>query len=261
MTRYDSISCDEMRYEKIPKQHREDTRPTCDTSSAAAQLLHTTTASRKHPTCIIRQLSAKHTLKTRPPEHNHLHSTQTEAYKRSLTQQSHRRGREIGERERDPWDRGGGSLDTRDLSRAGKHQLVINSSKWSLDKQTTTTETARYTDIRPLLLQQTTSMPPNATTATRTNEPTAAAAAADTDHHAMLKQNKYTTSDTKNSATSKKAMVLKRKTKKGGLVTWLPLILTEVMLIGFLYMRMKDTKTSFPDPWGLWLGIRGHNNN
>jgi len=52
-------------------------------------------------------------------------------------------------------------------------------------------------------------------------------------------------------------MVLKRKTKKGGLLTWLPLILTELMLCGFLYMRMKDTQTSFPDPWGLWLGIRG----
>uniref|UniRef100_A0A7S4E1C8 Fatty acid hydroxylase domain-containing protein n=1 Tax=Lotharella globosa TaxID=91324 RepID=A0A7S4E1C8_9EUKA len=54
-----------------------------------------------------------------------------------------------------------------------------------------------------------------------------------------------------------KAYVLKRKTKKGGLGQWVPLLSLEVLLCAFLYTRMEESKTPFPDWWGLWLGIRG----
>mmetsp|Transcript_25017 Transcript_25017/g.60189 ORF Transcript_25017/g.60189 Transcript_25017/m.60189 type:complete len:324 (-) Transcript_25017:285-1256(-) len=76
------------------------------------------------------------------------------------------------------------------------------------------------------------------------------------EHQAEAKQVVQTGSTASNNAL-KKAHVLKRKTKKGGFGQWVPLLLSEATLCWFLYQRMLDTRTSFPDWWGLWLGIRG----
>ncbi|GAB5368781.1 hypothetical protein AAMO2058_001349300 [Amorphochlora amoebiformis] len=54
-----------------------------------------------------------------------------------------------------------------------------------------------------------------------------------------------------------KAYVLKRKSAKGGLQQWGPLLAMEGLLIMVLHQRMRKMELDFPDWWGLWLGIRG----